>query len=306
MKIGLVGYQGSGKSTLFHWLTEIEPEPSAAHTGQNAMATIEDERLEQLHEIYQPKKITRASLEIFDTPGLSRSHEGSAARLASIREAGCLAIVVAGFGDHDPASDLSSFEDDLLIADLEIMTGRLERLRESVKKPRPNRDEQLKELAALEPLHALLEDGKRLHDVELTPEQEKATRSFQLLTEKPRLLIINTNDEEQQAGDSSQEEFWTRLGRQLCIGSKPPGRDDQGQECGAEEPGMVGVAQGQGVFGVSHDPDRTGCSDSCENQKGAIQELWPSGECGAGQEEERQGDATGGGAQGNQGIVRPE
>ena len=204
MKIGLVGYQGSGKSTLFHWLTEIEPDPSASHTGQSAMATIQDERLEQLYGIYQPKKITRASLEIFDTPGLSRSHEGSAARLASIREAGCLAIVVAGFGDHDPASDLSSFEDDLLIADLEIMTGRLERLRESVKKPRPNRDEQVKELAALEPLHALLENGQRLHDVELTPEQEKATRSFQLLTEKPRLLIINTNDEEQQAGRYEQ------------------------------------------------------------------------------------------------------
>ena len=82
MKIGLVGYQGSGKSTLFHWLTEIEPDLSAAHSGQNAMATIQDERIEQLCTIYEPKKITRASLEIFDTPGLSRTHEGSAARLA--------------------------------------------------------------------------------------------------------------------------------------------------------------------------------------------------------------------------------
>ena len=71
MKIGLVGYQGSGKSTLFHWLTEIEPDLSAAHSGQSAMATIQDERIEQLCTIYEPKKITRASLEIFDTPGLN-------------------------------------------------------------------------------------------------------------------------------------------------------------------------------------------------------------------------------------------
>ena len=168
------------------------------------MALIEDERVDQLCGIYQPKKITRAALEILDTPGLSRTHEGSAARLASIREAGCLVIVVAGFGDHDPAADLSSFEDDLLIADLEIMNGRIERLKESVKKPRPNRDELIKELAALEPLQELLENGQRLHDVDLTPDQQKATRSFQLLTEKPRLLIINSKEEQVSQSDHQE------------------------------------------------------------------------------------------------------
>ena len=82
MKIGLVGYQGSGKSTLFEWLTGVKPDPALSHTAQSAMAAMPEPRVEALCKIYKPKKVTLASLELVDTPGLSRSHEGNAARLA--------------------------------------------------------------------------------------------------------------------------------------------------------------------------------------------------------------------------------
>ena len=196
MKIGIVGYQGSGKSSLFHWLTGVEPDLSLSHTGQAAMATIPDDRVAELCEIYQPKKVTQAALEFVDTPGLSRDHQGSAQKLALIREAGCLVVVAADFGTNNAATDLSNFEDDLLIADLDIVSGRVERLKEQVKKPRPNRDELQKELEALEPLVGLLEDGKSLRQIELTPDQKKATRSFQLFSEKPRLVIVNSDDDD--------------------------------------------------------------------------------------------------------------
>jgi ribosome-binding ATPase YchF (GTP1/OBG family) len=197
MKIGLVGYQGSGKSTLFEWLTGVPADPSLAHTLQSAMATVQDERVAALCEIYRPKKITEAALEIVDTPGLSRKHEGNASRLAAIREAGCLLQVVGAFRSADFQADLDGFEEDLLLADLEIVSGRVERLRDSVRKPRPNRDEQLAELTAIEPLLTTLEAGTPLTEVELTDEQLKATRSFQLLTLKRRLALINVADDEQ-------------------------------------------------------------------------------------------------------------
>src|SRR6187397_1266058 len=132
MKIGIVGYQGSGKSTLFSWLTGVAADPALAHANQSAMATIPDERVAQLCEIYKPKKITQASLEIVDTPGLSRTHEGSAQKLATIREAACLIIVVEAHGGADAAADLKRFDEDLLIADLDIVTGRVERLRDQI------------------------------------------------------------------------------------------------------------------------------------------------------------------------------
>lgn len=199
MKIGIVGYQGSGKSTLFHWLTGVAPDPSLSHTIQSAMATVPDGRVQQLCDIYKPKKVTQASIELVDTPGLARSHEGSAQKLAMIREAGALIVVVANFGGCEAAADLQNLADDLLIADLDIVTGRVERLRESVKKPRPGREKEQEELTLLEPLLAELEAGRPLHQQPLSSDQRRAIKSFQLFADKPRLVVVNTADDETQA-----------------------------------------------------------------------------------------------------------
>ena len=198
MKIGIVGYQGSGKSTLFHWLTGIAPDPALAHTIQSAMATVPDERVAPLCQIYSPKKITQAAIEIVDTPGLARSHEGSAQKLALIREAGALIVVVASIGSADAAADLQNFDDDLLIADLDILTGRVERLRDSLKKPRTNREKDQEELALLEPVLGELEAGKALAKLPLSAEQRRAIKSFQLFSDKPRFIVVNTADDDAQ------------------------------------------------------------------------------------------------------------
>ena len=200
MKIGIVGYSGSGKSTLYEWLTGIAPNPSHHHETQMATAQIIDPRVAELCKIYHPKKISHANLEIFDTPGLSRSHEGSAAKLSKIREAGCLVLVAASFDGSDAAADLTRFEEDLLLADMDIVAGRIERLRDQVNKPRSDREEMAKELAALEPLMAILESGRPLHQEDLTPEQGRATRSFQLFSEKPRLIVVNVADDDPDPG----------------------------------------------------------------------------------------------------------
>ena len=198
MKIGIVGYQGSGKSSLFEWLTGVKADPALAHLSQSAMSAVPDERIAELCKIYNPKKITQASLELVDTAGLSRTHEGNATRLGAIREAGCLLLVVAGFDKTcDPLADIAGFEEDSLLADLEIVSGRVARLRESSKKPKPNRDQELVELAALEPLLAILETGQSLHAAKLTDDQVKATSSFRLITEKPKLVVINVADDEE-------------------------------------------------------------------------------------------------------------
>ena len=199
MKVGLVGYQGSGKSTLFEWLTGVAPDPSLSHKDQSAMAPVPEPRLEALAAIYHPKKTTYASLEIVDTPGLSRTHEGNAARLALIREAGCLLLVVAAFDGSDPAAELNSFHDDLLLADMEIVSGRIHRVEETLKKPLPRleREQLLHEEDTLKVVLAAMESGDPLRDCDMTDEQLKVTRPFRLLSEKPRMVVVNTADDEE-------------------------------------------------------------------------------------------------------------
>jgi len=199
MKIGLVGYQGSGKTTLFEWLTGVAPDPSLAHKDQSAMAPVPEPRLEALSEIYHPKKTTYAALEIVDTPGLSRTHEGNAARLALIREAGCLVLVVPAFDGSEPAAELGRFEEDLVLADMEIVAGRIERVEEALKKPLPRHEhEQLvHEEQTLKMVLSAMEGGKPLGESDLTDEQLQVTRSFRLFCEKPRMVVVNTADDEE-------------------------------------------------------------------------------------------------------------
>ncbi|MGA2617683.1 MAG: DUF933 domain-containing protein [Thermoguttaceae bacterium] len=208
MKIGLVGYQGSGKSTLFAWLTGVKPDPALVHSGQSAMAPVAEPRVDGLVNIYHPKKITLAALELVDTPGLSRTHEGSAARLALIREAGCLVFVVAAFDRADPLADLRSFDEDLILADMEIVAGRIKRVEESLRKPIPRLEHEAlaHELETLKTVLAGLEQGQPVQTADMTDEQLKVTRAFRLFGEKPRVVIFNTAD------DESAPERFTALG----------------------------------------------------------------------------------------------
>lgn len=198
MKIGLAGYKGSGKSTLFHWLTGIVPDPSLSHKEQSAMVAIPDERFAPLVELYHPKKETHAQLEIVDTPGLSRDHEGNPARLALIREADCLVLVVAAFDKSDPIAEYKSFTEDLLLADMEVVMNRLERLESQLKRPlqKPEKEKLQFEQDVLKKVLDGLENEKALSLEQMTPDEQKCTRAFRLFCEKPCMVVVNCADDE--------------------------------------------------------------------------------------------------------------
>ncbi len=207
MKIGLVGYQGGGKSTLFELLTGVKPDPSKVHAGQAGVATVPDERFDRLVNLFHPKKVTPAKIELFDTPGLSRlQHELNAQRLAIIREATALVQVIGVFAGCDPVADVSAFQDDLVLADAQILDNRIKRLKKDITKPRPDRDQLQAELQALQPIAAKLGRGEGVADVQFSDVQERAVKSFSLLTRKSRLIVLNTADSEFDASAVSRLE----------------------------------------------------------------------------------------------------
>jgi GTP-binding protein YchF len=198
MRAGLVGFSGGGKSTLFQLLTGATPDPGKVHTGQVGVATLSDPRLEFLAELHRPKKVTPATVELLDTPGLiPGTHGDNPQRLAVIREGDALLIVLGGFSGGDPAADLAAFREELLFADLGVATNRIERLEASVKKPRPDREALQKELEVVRRVQAALESGGDVASLNLTDEEKKPMRSFGLLTDKPQVVLLNTTQGEE-------------------------------------------------------------------------------------------------------------
>src|SRR6185312_3924562 len=127
-----------------------------------------------------------------DTPGLmAGSHADNPQRLALIREGDALLIVLAGFAGGDPAAELANFREEMLFADLQVVTNRVERLEASVKKPRPDREAQAKELELVKTIQAALEQGKTVASLGLSADDKKPLRSFGLLTDKPQLAVFN-------------------------------------------------------------------------------------------------------------------
>ena len=138
MRAGLVGFAGSGKSTLFELLTGIRPDPGKVHSGQVGITTLNDNRLQFLAGLHNPKKITPATLELLDTPGLFPGNQAdNPQRLALIREGEALLIVLGHYAGGDPANDLSSFREELLFADLSVVTNRANASKPQPRSPGP-------------------------------------------------------------------------------------------------------------------------------------------------------------------------
>src|SRR6266436_1148779 len=163
MKVGIAGFAGSGKSTVFHWLTGVAPDPSRSQQGQIGKPELPDERLDWLSSIFKPKKHTPAKVEFLDTPGLMPSERrDNPRRLAIMRDAGGLLIVLNGFSGGSLADELRRFREELLFADLEIVTNRIGRLEDGLKKPRPAKQKEAdqQELALLQRIGKALEEGQ--------------------------------------------------------------------------------------------------------------------------------------------------
>lgn len=197
MKVGLVGYSGSGKSTAFLWLTGVAPDPAKVQQGQVGTAKVPDERLKKIAEKYSPKKTTFAEIQFLDTPGLmADDRKDNPRRLGILREANGMVVVLDGFSRTDFANQLTKFREELLFADLEIVSNRVPKVEAQMKKAKPAKEREADEieLALLKRVVAAFEAGTMAKAMGFTPEEEKLLRSFQLLTLKPETVFVNRGD----------------------------------------------------------------------------------------------------------------
>ena len=205
LRAGLIGFPASGKTALFQLLTSAReaPRPSGKQEANVGVSRVPDDRLDRLTDLFHPKKHVPATVEFADMGGTGGVRAGAAALLdvAAFRNADALLHVVRMFrdpsvphasGSIDPARDVRTMEDELILADLGVAERRLERIEKDLKKGKSAELEKERDL--VQRCKTALEEGKPLRALELTGADLKMLRGFQFLSAKPLLLVINLDE----------------------------------------------------------------------------------------------------------------
>ena len=222
MRIGIVGLPQSGKTTLFRMLTHAG---GAGHETEVGIVKVPDPRLDYLAGLFQPKKVTPATIEFVDFPPLTKGAgkgEGfSAQALAQMRTADGLLAVVRAFENPavphpeesiDPVRDAALADAELFLADLDMVEKRIARIDENLKKHRKGDDP--RERPLLVRCQEALAAERPLRAMEFLPEEERLLRGFQFLTAKPLIVVANV-------GDQTPPALWKSLGPLLEAPPSP-------------------------------------------------------------------------------------
>jgi GTP-binding protein YchF len=215
MKTAIIGLPMVGKTSLFTILTGVhEATRVGLMEARVGVTKVPDARVEALAEIFQPEKITHATVEYLDFPAISKEALRNPSYLASLRNVDALAHVLRVFQDEsvphehgsvDPLRDAEELETELVLSDLVVVEKRLERLEKDRKKIKnPELDH---EFAVLDRCKAALENTEPLRKLTLTADEEKRIRGFQFLSQKPMLYVLNLGEEDAPRLRQREEEF---------------------------------------------------------------------------------------------------
>ncbi len=212
MKVALLGLLQSGKSAIFASISGKPIPPVGSITIEEAMVPVPDERLDWLTGYYKPKRTNHATIDCLDVPGFNFSdeHGRAAARrlMNQIRTSDCFVLVVRAFespavppyrNSINPARDLADLKTELLLADLELVATRIEKLEKQIHKPTKTQEHDKAELALHKKLQQTIEAEKPISSAIETDAEREMIKSLGFLTLKPMAVAVNVGENQLEA-----------------------------------------------------------------------------------------------------------
>jgi GTP-binding protein YchF len=189
MKIGLVGYPGSGKSSVFSALTgqSVETGYGSQNKTNLGVVKVPDTRVDALSKLFSPKKTTYAEITFSDVGG-GHGEGIDRAALNGMREVDALCQVLRAFPDAagavpDPMRELTGLETETILADLELVEKRIAKLTKERTDPR--------ELELMKRLEQSLSAETPIRAATMSEAEKKMVTGYRFLSQKPLLLVLN-------------------------------------------------------------------------------------------------------------------
>jgi GTP-binding protein YchF len=196
MKVGLVGFAGSGKTTVFNMLTSLHVPTGFGGEVHLGTVKVPDARIDALSKIFKPKKTTYAEIVFSDIPGEHGAESKGLSRkaLERIREQDVLCLVLRAFSNPaverapDPVGDLQAFLTECVLADLATVERRLDRARKEKLDPM--------EVAAFQKMKETLEQELPIRSISPQALNRDLLKGYGLLTDRPLLVALNQSEQE--------------------------------------------------------------------------------------------------------------
>jgi len=230
-KCGIVGLPNVGKSTLFNALTETSSAEAANYPfctiePNSGIVSVPDKRLTSLSNLAKSKKVIPAQMQFVDIAGLvsgASKGEGLGNKfLSHIREVDAIIHVVRCFEDSDithvnnsinPLRDSEIIDTELMLADLESLERQIQNLS---KKARSNDINTKNDLELMKNLSKFLSDGVPIRLIDLSDEEIKKIKTFNLLTSKPILYACNVNEDDASSGNNFTKNIFDKAEIENC------------------------------------------------------------------------------------------